>query len=60
MHAGELFDYLVSRRRLSETEGRRFVRQILSALEFCHDQNVVHRDLKLENLLLGSDGVFGV
>eukprot|EP00045_Choanoeca_perplexa_P008233 m.75916 g.75916 ORF g.75916 m.75916 type:complete len:997 (-) comp14409_c0_seq1:101-3091(-) len=52
---GELFDYLVSRRRLSETEGRRFVRQILSALEFCHNQNVVHRDLKLENLLLGSD-----
>jgi serine/threonine protein kinase len=50
---GELFDYLVSRRRLSESEAQRFVRQILSALDFCHSKGVVHRDLKLENLLLG-------
>lgn len=55
---GELFDYLVSRRRLSEPETRRFVRQMLKALDYCHREGVVHRDLKLENLLLSdSDNI---
>eukprot|EP00049_Salpingoeca_infusionum_P010048 m.170287 g.170287 ORF g.170287 m.170287 type:complete len:861 (-) comp14527_c2_seq4:491-3073(-) len=52
---GELFDYLVSRHRLSESEGRRFIRQIMQALSYCHSQGIVHRDLKLENLLLDSE-----
>jgi serine/threonine protein kinase len=33
-----------------------FLSQILSAMQYCHDRNVVHRDLKLENLLLDNDG----
>eukprot|EP00051_Salpingoeca_urceolata_P004899 m.68699 g.68699 ORF g.68699 m.68699 type:complete len:739 (+) comp13921_c0_seq2:375-2591(+) len=56
LEGGELFDYLVSRQRLAERETRKFVRQIISALEFCHDKGVVHRDLKLENLLLDGAG----
>ncbi|EDQ89058.1 uncharacterized protein MONBRDRAFT_25627 [Monosiga brevicollis MX1] len=55
LKGGELFDYLISRRRLSESEGQRFVRQILSALDFCHRKGIVHRDLKLENILLGDN-----
>ena len=42
----------MSRRRLSEAETRRFVRQIIKALSYCHNKGIVHRDLKLENLLL--------
>eukprot|EP00039_Didymoeca_costata_P010805 m.146369 g.146369 ORF g.146369 m.146369 type:complete len:848 (+) comp14969_c0_seq4:353-2896(+) len=53
---GELFDYLICRHRLSEREGRVFTRQIVSALDYCHSKGIVHRDLKLENLLLDSNG----
>ncbi|KAM3932926.1 serine/threonine-protein kinase SIK1 isoform 1-T2 [Leptodactylus fuscus] len=49
---GELFDYLTVRGRLSEEEARAKFLQILSAVEYCHSQNIVHRDLKTENLLL--------
>ncbi|KAI1882305.1 hypothetical protein AGOR_G00249310 [Albula goreensis] len=49
---GELYDYISERRRLSERETRRFFRQIVSAVHYCHKNGVVHRDLKLENVLL--------
>ncbi|KAJ3341274.1 MAP microtubule affinity-regulating kinase 1 [Gonapodya sp. JEL0774] len=52
---GELIDYIASRKHLSEKEARRFFRQIISAMDHCHSANVVHRDLKLENLLLSAD-----
>ena len=34
----------------------RWLRDLLSGLEFLFNRNVVHRDLKLENLLLANDG----
>uniref|UniRef100_A0A8C6T8M0 non-specific serine/threonine protein kinase n=1 Tax=Neogobius melanostomus TaxID=47308 RepID=A0A8C6T8M0_9GOBI len=49
---GEIFDYLAKHGRLSETDARRKFWQILSAVEYCHNRNIVHRDLKAENLLL--------
>uniref|UniRef100_A0AAY4AHE9 non-specific serine/threonine protein kinase n=1 Tax=Denticeps clupeoides TaxID=299321 RepID=A0AAY4AHE9_9TELE len=49
---GEIFDYLANHGRLSEPEARRKFWQILSAVEYCHNCNIVHRDLKAENLLL--------
>ncbi|VDN03020.1 unnamed protein product [Thelazia callipaeda] len=49
---GELFDYLVRKGRLMAKEARKFFRQIISALDFCHAHNICHRDLKPENLLL--------
>lgn len=49
---GELIDYIAARDRLTESEARKYFRQIISALDHCHSANVVHRDLKLENLLL--------
>ncbi|KAM9467966.1 NUAK family SNF1-like kinase 1 [Clarias gariepinus] len=49
---GELYDYISERRKLSERETRHFFRQIVSAVHHCHKKGVVHRDLKLENVLL--------
>ncbi|XP_026224877.1 NUAK family SNF1-like kinase 1 [Anabas testudineus] len=52
---GELYDYIQERRRLPETEARGIFRQIASAVHYCHKNGVVHRDLKLENILLDQD-----
>uniref|UniRef100_A0A8C3LED7 Maternal embryonic leucine zipper kinase n=1 Tax=Chrysolophus pictus TaxID=9089 RepID=A0A8C3LED7_CHRPC len=49
---GELFDYIVSKDRLSEEEARVFFRQIVSAIAYVHSQGYAHRDLKPENLLI--------
>ena len=49
---GELFNYIVKKKRLSETEACKFYQQIISGIEYLHKQNIVHRDLKPENLLL--------
>ena len=52
---GELFDYIVSKGRLSADEARNFFHQIISGVEYCHFQKIVHRDLKPENLLLDAN-----
>eukprot|EP00639_Heterosigma_akashiwo_P004409 CAMPEP_0194569732 /NCGR_PEP_ID=MMETSP0292-20121207/7327_1 /TAXON_ID=39354 /ORGANISM="Heterosigma akashiwo, Strain CCMP2393" /LENGTH=342 /DNA_ID=CAMNT_0039420035 /DNA_START=199 /DNA_END=1224 /DNA_ORIENTATION=+ len=49
---GELFDYIVSRGRLSIEDARRMFQQVVCALEYVHHHQVVHRDLKPENVLL--------
>ncbi|KAL1413082.1 hypothetical protein Q8F55_000831 [Vanrija albida] len=52
---GELFDYLVERGRILEGEGRRLFGELCAAVGFLHRQGVVHRDLKLENVLLDGE-----
>ena len=48
---GELFDYIVSKRRLPEVEACRIFQQLINGLEYLHKQKICHRDLKPENLL---------
>jgi 5'-AMP-activated protein kinase catalytic alpha subunit len=40
---GELFDHIVEKGRLPEDEARRFFQQIISGVEYCHRNMVVHR-----------------
>ncbi|XP_047513228.1 uncharacterized protein LOC125055060 isoform X5 [Pieris napi] len=52
---GEIFDHLVSRGRMPESEAARAFAQMVAAVGYCHANGVVHRDLKAENLLLDKD-----
>ncbi|KAI0795053.1 hypothetical protein C8Q75DRAFT_748694 [Abortiporus biennis] len=49
---GELFDYLAEKGRLGEDEVRTMFGQLCLAVNYVHDKGIVHRDLKLENVLL--------
>ncbi|KAK7884216.1 hypothetical protein WMY93_027339 [Mugilogobius chulae] len=52
---GELYDYIQEKRKLPESEARTIFRQIISAVHYLHKNGIVHRDLKLENILLDQD-----
>ncbi|XP_062401445.1 NUAK family SNF1-like kinase 2 [Sardina pilchardus] len=52
---GDLYDYLSQRQKIGEAEARHLFRQIVSAVHYCHRNGIVHRDLKLENILLDGD-----
>ena len=51
---GELIGYVEEKHGLSEVETRNLVKQLVAALDCCHEQGVIHRDLKLENVLFES------
>ncbi|KAM0833488.1 hypothetical protein ACQ4PT_064231 [Festuca glaucescens] len=57
---GELFDKIVSRRRLKEDDARKYFQQLINAVDYCHSRGVYHRDLKPENLLLDANGTLKV
>ncbi|KAI7694706.1 Maternal embryonic leucine zipper kinase [Sarcoptes scabiei] len=48
---GELFDYLISKKRLTETEVRVIMKDLFKVLLFIHNRGFAHRDLKPENIL---------
>lgn len=52
---GEVFEYLVKNGRMKEDVARQKFRQIVSAVQYLHSKNIIHRDLKAENLLLDSN-----
>lgn len=48
---GELMEYVRDKGNLNEKEARKILIQIVNALQYCHSHGVVHRDLKLENIM---------
>ena len=56
LRGGELYDYLEERGKLSENESRLLFTQIVKAVDYCHKMKVIHRDLKLDNILLAEKG----
>ncbi|CAK7902128.1 serine/threonine protein kinase Kin1p [[Candida] anglica] len=56
VEGGQMLDYIVSHGSLKEKNARKFVRGIASALDYCHKNSVVHRDLKIENIMINQKG----
>ncbi len=54
-YGGELFDKISEEQCFSERDAAHILRQVLSAINYCHTRKIVHRDLKPENLLLDKD-----
>lgn len=53
---GDLLTYVRRRRKLREDVACHLFRQIIQGLIYCHSKNILHRDIKLDNILLTSQG----
>lgn len=54
---GELFRYVQKQGgRISENQCKIFMKDIASAIDYIHIRHVIHRDIKLENILIGENG----
>nr|CAH7734998.1 unnamed protein product [Callosobruchus chinensis] len=49
---GSLLDIIRKDQYIDETRARKWFRQLVDAVEYCHDRGVVHRDIKCENMLM--------
>eukprot|EP00826_Nyctotherus_ovalis_P035294 TRINITY_DN301_c0_g4_i1.p1 TRINITY_DN301_c0_g4~~TRINITY_DN301_c0_g4_i1.p1 ORF type:complete len:485 (-),score=132.32 TRINITY_DN301_c0_g4_i1:42-1496(-) len=53
---GDLLNYVKQRKKLPEDTAKLVFKQLIKGLQYCHAQGVVHRDIKLDNILLNSSG----
>jgi serine/threonine protein kinase len=52
---GELFKFLLTESRVPETECKRIMREILTAVDHLHQTGLIHRDIKPENIMFEED-----
>jgi serine/threonine protein kinase len=49
---GDLLSYVRKRRQLKEDVAKSLFKQICEAIQYCHSKRILHRDIKLDNILL--------
>lgn len=52
LRGGEIFSKLLEKGTYSEADAAKLMRKLMEAVNFCHSKGIIHRDLKLENLIL--------
>ena len=57
LEGGELLSLLREKKQFEEEEARQYFKQIVQAIVYCHRHGLIHRDLKLENILLSKERV---
>ena len=60
LRGGELYKHFLKKRRFEEDEAKFYATQIAMAIGHLHKQNILHRDLKLENIMINGDGYIKV
>lgn len=55
-NGGTLLDYIISHGRLKEHQARKFSRQLISALDYCHANGVIHGRVSIHNILISKIG----
>jgi calcium-dependent protein kinase len=58
IEGGELFDEIIQKQHFSERDASICMKALLSSISYCHSHNIMHCDLKPENLLLESNKAF--
>lgn len=56
LRGGELYKHFLKKRRFQEEEAKFYAAQIAMAIGHLHKQSILHRDLKLENIMINGDG----
>jgi calcium-dependent protein kinase len=56
---GDLFDNIINKgSAMSESEASLIINKLMKALNYCHSNDIMHRDIKPQNIVIGDDGEF--
>ena len=54
---GDLVDYIRQRKVLTESQAKQIFQQVMLGIDFMHSKGIVHLDIKLDNILMNSNGI---
>ena len=60
VRGGDLLSRLQRSGKMSEFEGKRTIRALVTAIKYLHSKGIIHRDIKPENVLITEEGVVKV
>ena len=55
-HGGDLRSLVSNKKRIPESEAKLYLAEIIVAIEELHKNGIIHRDIKLDNILIDKEG----